>query len=99
MASLLARCKRYWMACSPGVPSAGVARPSPPSVCPPQAPPETGPPVGGQRVSPPEAIVEPAAGAARGQPAECAGFFPFFPRGGTSVLGNQLLALTRDSTP
>jgi len=48
----------------------------------PQAPPEVNP----SEVSPPETSLEPAAGAAGGQPAAGAGVFPFFPTKGVTRL-------------
>ena len=49
----------------------------------PQAPPEVNP---SEVTSPPETSLEPAAGAAGGQPAAGAGVFPFFPKKGVTRL-------------
>ena len=49
----------------------------------PQAPPEVNP---SEVTSPPETSLEPAAGAAGGQPAAGAGVFPFFPTKGVTRL-------------
>ncbi len=68
-----------------------------PGVCPPQAPlgqlaalvgaPQAPPEVNPSEVtSPPETSLEPAAGAAGGQPAAGAGVFPFFPTKGVTRL-------------